>query len=1344
MGKISIDLSTIKAAGVYTAEIDNSTRTSITTNSLRMIPGFSNKGPFNRPVYLSSDIERVSIFGEIDAKLEHKGCFFNRMMRTMLADGPIIALNLLKTDDSINGPDQVNFATMSLDAATPNPKAGASKKYGEYDYSGADSINMKLYKNFSTGDMLPFVGNTPFSSLYNRSRFWIPDKDLLTAAAANALNTADMASGSGSYEHTNLLNFANVGTEEFSILVFKPENISGYDITAESWYNGRENIPYGWIRPSDYISDYFLQVICVKGNWTNYPILSSDNVWSSYFEKSGIIKSRINNFLSAEGVQVLGSWIGCIIPDFVNRQGENLSLERKVNARTEVTGLLMSFNEDAAHVLNADYTGADLNENDDFFDNNDAKFIWGIDIDGDNEIDSLNGEGAAPYIVDLVGHGIYAEKEYTSTSDSIVGYKYFGTTEKVGEDEYKTALSNGEETVATAKVSVNGSERKVSIEVLANGEYVIDFTADFEEFATDDDTKSAYVEAFKSVEVELNTEANIVDGSKKVDAENLTVTFKVEGYTPAYYAAFEQVVEYTEAKKPAKKLVTMLPSNFINYAKFTALFKNPSQAVQLTMTNAKSLVANSVARQFVYDVESGEPVAYELKGDNEEVLKNIPVEGLEVRVDNAGVIFFDVDEEGEMITNLNDVMSDTLNKHHTLKLRFAIDGVTYFAYFEYTALRRNRALNVYSLTTGCQHDYIKLENWVNVNEFTEEEAEKYNAVQKTGDNGVEYYYYVTEDTYDGRHYWDEDSNIPDALRHILVPKTLEVDEVEDADHSFGFLSYTFDESSVEGEADPAKLPLLEVESARYFNDPDLYYGRDNTGEVVNKAIPVDESFKNIFIVTDSEQWDYITVGTFVRNITFENNPGEANTYKVIPGITRVIDKRFVPFVQDVDSTYMANYRGKYYRLNPEVFNATTVATMKAKNGAVGFYVYTAIDPVLIEKYYKEDGTTVDHTYITRQLPLSNPVFSKTLRFIPMKGLKITSKHRPGYDVDGNISIEGGISKIYSVLEEPGIQRGLCNPTMVDYRYIVDSMSYGLDTGLGGKVYLSRLAELRGKTLAILNMPSAKQFAVSANPIFCDSYTSGVQTRPSFDTKYIPMGGNLEMGSSKVFSLPDEADGSKYAAAFWPNLTYNENGRTISVPPAADVCNVLASKFTGVNSPYAINANMNGIIRNRYVTGVEFDADTDDRGYLEPMGVNTIIRENGVVMIYGNQTCYQTTKSDLNKLHIRETLNTIEIECTAQLKQFNFLYNTASTRAAIVQTLTPILQVMQVSGAIDTFVITCDESNNTPEIIEGDYGIVDIGVWFNHGMEKILTRITINRYGTQNGGSEGGSDSGLSE
>ena len=117
------------------------------------------------------------------------------------------------------------------------------------------------------------------------------------------------------------------------------------------------------------------------------------------------------------------------------------------------------------------------------------------------------------------------------------------------------------------------------------------------------------------------------------------------------------------------------------------------------------------------------------------------------------------------------------------------------------------------------------------------------------------------------------------------------------------------------------------------------------------------------------------------------------------------------------------------------------------------------------------------------------------------------------------------------------------------------------------------------------------------------------------------------------------------------------------------------------------------------------------------------------MIYGNQTCFQKVKSDFNKLHVREDLNMIEIECENILHNYNFEYNTATLRASIKTALTPVLQAPQTSGAIDTFEITCDETNNTEDIINQNYGIVDIAIEFNHGMEKIVNRITVNKYGS---------------
>lgn len=79
MGKISIDLSTIKAAGIYTLEIDETQREVSSPTSLRLLVGFNNKGAFNRPVFMQYNEERQKLLGDIDNKLEQKGCYFNRM-----------------------------------------------------------------------------------------------------------------------------------------------------------------------------------------------------------------------------------------------------------------------------------------------------------------------------------------------------------------------------------------------------------------------------------------------------------------------------------------------------------------------------------------------------------------------------------------------------------------------------------------------------------------------------------------------------------------------------------------------------------------------------------------------------------------------------------------------------------------------------------------------------------------------------------------------------------------------------------------------------------------------------------------------------------------------------------------------------------------------------------------------------------------------------------------------------------------------------------------------------------------------------------------------------------------
>ena len=1085
MGKMSLDLNSFKAAGIYTLEVDNTARLAdADVESLRMLVGFSNKGPFNRPVLLQEDNDRLRVFGDVDTKLEHKGCFFNRMLRTLLTGGPVIALNLLDVSTAYSGPDQVNFAALSMNAAEANPEVAEAGNYGEYDYL-ADSVDRVIYGTVK-GDNLPYVGKTPFASVFNRSRFWIPDKDLLTAEATRNLGESEGAA-SYTFENGNLLNFANVGTEEISILVFKPASMPGYEVTAESWFGGRENIPFGWIRPYDNISDYFLQVVCVKGNWTNYPVLSTDPVWKGYFDKKGIKKNRVNQFMSAEGITVLGSWTGSIIPDFTDKQGNMLSLEKKVNAATERTGLLMSFNQDLSNVLTYDYSGMDATSSDP------DSGCWGLDIDNNGEI---AGEGAAKYIVDMVGHGAFVPKE---------------SVEEDWRPEQRYHSEQDVVDIACGYFTKNESRNKYY------------------------EAKTNLLQLISSSDVELPLYEKVGDEYHEIPGVHVT---------------------------PGK----FIPAQFINAECANVKFTKP---------NVAALVNNKY-----YEVTATGTLAA----------------GREL------YLTVDVDEE-------------IIDSTATAVATFTLDDNTYHV--------------VYKVCVNSEG-------------------------------------YIT-----------------DVFPVKLERLNSEVQAIEPY-YGINFLSYNYIAEKGDGVEET-------ITSAKYFSDRTLWA----------EEMPVSEDTKNMFIITNKDEWTdaKIKLGDYVHNITYNNVAGETEEYQLIPGLTKVIRKQFVQF-NDGEITY----QGKRYEYTGEV---------DQEKG--GFYLITCTSPVLIE-----------NDEVVRQLPISDDKISASLRFIPMKGLTVTSRHRPGYDENGQLNIEEGIEKVYKVLNDEGIKRGLMNPQMVNFRYLIDSMSYGLGSELGGKRWLSITAKDRQKCTAILNLPSAKQFAVSSNPYFCKTYIPGAEARPSFDTKYIPDGGNTEMGSTVIFSLPSEEDGAKFTACFWPHLIYKENGKEIIVPPAADVANVLNRKFNGLNDPYAICANGNGILSNRYLAGIEFPADIEDRKILEPFGVNTIIKDQGSIMIYGNQTAYQAMKSDFNKLHVRENLNTAEIECEKILKRYNFLYNTPATRANIVQQLTPILQAMQVASALVKYDIICDETNNTPEVIEADTCVVEINLWMNHGMEKIVQVYTLQR------------------
>ena len=861
MSEVTLNLSDYKSSGVYFVEIDNSIAKGTNANAaLRLAVGFNENGPFNRPVYLSSAAECNELLGDIDRKLERRGCYTNRNIRTMVAKAPVYALNLLSvnTTDSLENPDTVGFNAISFDASKQN-------------------ISEK----------------TLFANMYDRTKFWVADSSVMMNAIASATEAADII-------HAPLFGFGNCGTKDISLIVRKAEGLMGYNVTFLDWFGSEDAIPYKWINPYDYVSDYFVQVIAVAGNYNNHSSFSTDSVWGAFFNTKGLKKEMVNKFLRLDSVNVLGNWTGCIIPEFYNKQGVCVSLDYMINRVANKTGLMFGVNSSALDllVLKADTsTGS-------------AGFY--LDYDADE-----NEHKAAPYAVDLAGISLKAVKAEDASGVEFMSY------------------------------SIDSS-------VIADSVYT-----------------------------------------------------------------------------------------------YPATIKN-------TYEDGKSC-------QFICSDAS--------LSDNQ----TLPSVGDFVR---------------------------------------AADG---------------------------------------------------------------------------------------TLTKIIKKQVSVVD-------SSTVYTYTTNAPIFEHKADPSVA------------DPS-----------VNTDSPTDEG----------------------ANI----NDGETA------------------------------------RANEE----TTSESTESRS------VTVEIHKSLVSLY-------------------------DALKFISLPGLKISNRHRPGFDANGAMDIEAGVEKIYKMLEDSGIRKGLLNLETMDFRYIVDTMAGGLGASTTSKKYLAELAMEKGSCTAIINLPSMSDFAKSNAPLFCDSYIPGVEQKPAFNVKYIAEGGNQDHTYNttyELFSLPTEEQGAKYAAYFSPYLKYAEGSRTILVPPAADVCNTFINKYLGGNS-YVTIANTNGILSNSAIVGLEYDFDTTDRDALEPFGINPIITRNGVPMIYGDRTAYQIVNSDFNFLHVRELLNTIEYRCRAILNDYVFTYNNAATRAEIYSRLDPILRSMKDSGALAKYEMQIDEANNTKDVIDQKACIVDIGVWVTPNMEKIITRLKVNR------------------
>jgi len=143
-----------------------------------------------------------------------------------------------------------------------------------------------------------------------------------------------------------------------------------------------------------------------------------------------------------------------------------------------------------------------------------------------------------------------------------------------------------------------------------------------------------------------------------------------------------------------------------------------------------------------------------------------------------------------------------------------------------------------------------------------------------------------------------------------------------------------------------------------------------------------------------------------------------------------------------------------------------------------------------------------------------------------------------------------------------------------------------------------------------------------------------------------------------------------------------------------------------NDPWWSPAGFNrGIIRN--AIRLAYNPGQTHRDSLYQNSINPVITMAGQgTLLYGDKTA-QTKPSAFDRINVRRLFIVLEKAIATAAKYSLFEFNDSFTRSQFRSMVEPFLRDVQSRRGITDFLVKCDESNNTAEVIDGNRFVADI-------------------------------------
>jgi len=203
--------------------------------------------------------------------------------------------------------------------------------------------------------------------------------------------------------------------------------------------------------------------------------------------------------------------------------------------------------------------------------------------------------------------------------------------------------------------------------------------------------------------------------------------------------------------------------------------------------------------------------------------------------------------------------------------------------------------------------------------------------------------------------------------------------------------------------------------------------------------------------------------------------------------------------------------------------------------------------------------------------------------------------------------------------------------------------------------------------------------------------------------------NSDTQTDKIIQFFDALTSSSYAV-FDSGYKYTFdrfNNEFRYIPCNADVAGLMArtsiNQFPWFSPAGSARGAINGAVK------LAYNPSQAQRDQIYPKRINPIVAQGGSgIQLFGDKTGLSYA-SAFDRINVRRLFLTIEDAIERAAKDQLFEFNDVITRSNFVNIVEPFLRDVKAKRGVTDFVVICDETNNTPDIIDSNQFKADIFV-----------------------------------